>query len=158
MVFLALTTAGRDEWVLDSGAACHITDDVSKMTNLKQLEEPIAIVYRSQSQLFNGAQAKAEALRDVVHKNTRGLRAESIILSDVLLVPAATVNLLSNARAVSKGMHFLFHSKGYKIMKELVIMTTYHKGVYGMSGNTAFLAQKTPMLSNLAQALWSSGI
>ena len=142
MAFSALTTASGDEWALDSGASRHITGDVSKMTHLKQLEEPITIT------LFNRDQAKAEAMGDVVLKNIRGSRAESITLTDVLLVPAATVNLLSIARATSKGMHFLFNSKGCKIMKdgELVIMATYQNGVYGMSGNTALLAQETPML------------
>ena len=142
MAFLALTTASGDEWALESGASRHITGNVSKMTHLKQLEEPITIT------LFNGDQAKAEAMGDVVLKNIRGSRAESITLTDVLLVPAATVNLLSIARAASKGMHFLFNSKGCKIMKdgELVIMATYQNGVYGMSGNTALLAQETPML------------
>ena len=45
-------------------------------------------------------------------------------------------------------MHFLFNSKGCKIMKdgELVIMATYQNGVYGMSGNTVLLPQETPML------------
>ena len=112
------------------------------MTNLKQLEKPVTIT------LFNGDQAKAEAMGDVVLKNIRGSRAESITLTDVLLVPAATVNLLSIARATSKNLHFLFHSKGCRIMQddELVIMTTYQNGVYGMSGNTALLAQETLML------------
>ena len=120
MAFAALTTASVDERVLDSGASRHITGNASKMTNLKQLEEPVTIA------LFNGAQAKAEAMGDVVLKNLRSSRAESSTLTDVLLVPAAVVTLLSIAAATSKGMHFLFHSEGCNIMKggKLVFMTT----------------------------------
>ena len=58
--------------MLDSGASRHITGDVSRMNHLKQLQEPITIT------LFNGDQAKAEAMRDVVLKDIRGSRAESI--------------------------------------------------------------------------------
>ena len=95
--FAALTTASGDEWVLDSGASRHIIGDVSKMTHLKQLGKLITIT------LFKGDQAKAEAMEDVVLKNIRGSRAESITLTDVLLVPAATVSLLSIEEQPAKG-------------------------------------------------------
>ena len=93
----------------------------------------------------NGSKASVEAVGDVVLR-IPGSEVDTITLTDVYLVPDATMNLFSIRSAVKRGVEFLFSrdkSGEYCMMRKdgrLLMRGDAHGGVFGMVGHAAHVA------------------
>lgn len=92
-------------WVLDTGASRHITWDESILLNARPMMDNVTITFG------NGATGKATAIGEVL-LNTSDAK---ISLSDVLLIPEATENLISVRHATKRGVEFKFCSNRCEI-------------------------------------------
>ena len=92
-------TESHQDWVLDSGASHHITNDQSLLVN----ERPsnVAITFG------NGASANAISEGDVL-LGMGLVSARQITLKDVLCIPSATANLFSIPCAAARGAEITF--------------------------------------------------
>ena len=124
-------------WLLDSGASSRIAMSQTGMSNLRPAE---ANRYNT---FGNGAQAKVEALGDLVMK-VPGSEVETLTLTDVLHVPEATMNLFSIRSAVKRGVEFVFSKDkfgDYCTMSEdgrlLNRSDARGAGLFGMIGHCA---------------------
>jgi len=85
-------------WVLDTGASRHMTGDRSILLNPRPLDDDITITFG------NGGTGKATACGEVLlHTSGNTFR-----LTDVLLIPEATENLISIRHATTRGLDFKF--------------------------------------------------
>jgi hypothetical protein len=82
-------------WVLDSGASRHMTSNKHALFNVHPLEESITITFG------NGGTGKATAVGEHTPQHT-------FHLTDVLLIPQATENLISVRHAAKRGVEFKF--------------------------------------------------
>jgi transposase InsO family protein len=140
---LALTAAASapssfQEWVLDSGASRHITNDLSLLHKPRSLDEEVCITFG------NMEQTKATAVGDVALKGITGASVPLVWLTDVLFVPGASSNLLSVPQAVKKGVEFSFTADGCVVSKRgYTIAEAYNNGgLYTLRcGERAFTAK-----------------
>lgn len=87
-------------WVLDTGASRHITMDENILLNARPMEDNITITFG------NGGTGKATAIGEVLLHTPDA----TICLSEVLLIPEATENLISVRHATKRGIEFKFCS------------------------------------------------
>ena len=90
------------EWIIDSGATCHVCHDYSLFSELQNLEKPFDIA------LGDGHTLKAIGRGTVVLMLESGSLRRKCKLNDVLYVSELTYNLLSVSKAVDKGISFTF--------------------------------------------------
>ena len=83
------------DWILDSGATYHITNDKSCMINIVELDDPIIIQGAGSETFF------AKIMGDLYVGN--------ILLKNVLYVPEIKANLLSVPVATRNGAAFMFN-------------------------------------------------
>ena len=97
------------DWIIDSGASCHMCKDESTFKDLKELETPKEIT------LGDGYCVKAIA-KGTIHMYTNEQR--KIELKDVLLIPNLSFNLLSVAKTAKSGKDFRFSDTSCQIIGE----------------------------------------
>ena len=90
------------DWIVDSGATCHVCHDRSLFTDLENLKQPLDIV------LGDGRSLNATASGTVILTLESGSFKRKCKFYDVLYVPELTYNLLSVSKAVGKGVSFTF--------------------------------------------------
>ena len=135
----------EQEWVLDSGASRHITNDSSKMFNMRRLDMEVAITFG------NGAQSKASVIGDIIMTDIQGSNVERIILRDVLYIPEAWANLLSIPHSVKNGVKFEFGNSICSILKDgiLIAKAMHQNGLYcirSYATEKALQAKESPEL------------
>jgi transposase InsO family protein len=141
----AVATSGGEEWVLDSGASQHITNDFASMLNVRKLSHDVTIMFG------NGARGRAEAIGEVDITNLCNGDVDTVTLTNVLYVPGAAANLLSIPKAVSNGIDFRFRPDKCEVWTDssLVATAVHHHGVYSLQLEqleSAMLAQDSPQL------------
>ena len=92
-------------WVLDTGASRHITGDRSILLNPRPLDNDIKITFG------NGGTGKATACGEVLLHSS----GNTFQLTDVLLIPEATENLISIRHATNRGLDFKFSAERCEI-------------------------------------------
>lgn len=95
-------------WVLDTGASRHITGDKSILLNPRPLDSDITITFG------NGGKGEATAIGDVLLKTSEA----TFWLTDVLLIPEASENLISVRHATKRGLDFRFNSDRCEIGRD----------------------------------------
>ena len=90
------------DWIVDSGATCHVCNDRSSFVELSFLQTPLDIT------LGDGHALKAIGRGIVTLMLESDFSKRKCKLSDVLYVPELTYNLLSVSKAVEKGVSFTF--------------------------------------------------
>lgn len=85
-------------WVLDTGASRHMTGDESILLNPRPLDNEITITFG------NGGTGKATACGEVLLRTSGNV----FELTNVLLIPEATENLISIRHATNRGLDFKF--------------------------------------------------
>ena len=95
---LSADSNAHDQWILDSGATCHMCNDEAMFSHLRALRSPLNVT------LGDGRNLQAVGRGNVVltMKLPQG-KTESCTLHDVLLVPDLAYNLLSVTSASKKG-------------------------------------------------------
>jgi len=106
--------------VLDSGSSNHITNDLSKLRNVRQTDCKMTITFGNGGQLLAEAIGDAEFCTDVPNDDTK----QKIILRDVLYVPTATANLLSVRCATRNGAAFRFSDDSCIIIHDGKVIAT----------------------------------
>ena len=89
-------------WIVDSGATCHVCNDSSLFIELHNLKNPLDII------LGDGHTLRATRCGTVILMLKSGSLNRNCKLHDVLYVPELTYNLLSVSKAVEKGASFIF--------------------------------------------------
>lgn len=116
-----------ERWVLDTGASRHLTPNKSILLNPRPLDEDITITFG------NGSIGKATAIGEVVLHT----RSATFRLSNVLLIPEATENLISVRYATKRGLNFTFAAHGCAISgngRRLAVAPCIQDAVYYLTG------------------------
>ena len=100
------------EWIIDSGATCHVCHDRSLFTELQNLKKPLDII------LGDGRTLKATGCGTVILILESGSLKRKCKLYNVLYVSELTYNLLSVSKAVDKGVSFTF-SESKCVIKDI---------------------------------------
>ena len=116
-------TGGKGEWVIDSGASQHMTNDLSLMKPGSQVEVAHLV------HMGNGTIAKASCRGSIeidLQQDTD--QEDSVILREVLGVPDLSKNLLSVTACLNNGCDVLFESASNlcKIKHKNTIIATAH--------------------------------
>ena len=90
------------DWIVDSGATCHVCHDRSLFTELENLKKPLDII------LGDGRTLNATGCGTVILILESDSLKRKCKFYDVLYVPELTYNLLSVSKAVDKGISFTF--------------------------------------------------
>ena len=106
---VALTAAksftSTGDWLMDSGASCHMTPNQEQLEDYQSLDRPEPITFG------NGEQGRALGRGQAWIKTNRC----EIRLMEVLYVPELTVSLFSITAATSRGASISFHGQKGKI-------------------------------------------
>ena len=116
-------------WVLDSGASRHITGDQSILLNPRPLDKDITVTFG------NGGTGKATACGEVLMHSA----GKDFQLTDVLLIPEATENLISIRHATTRGLDFKFCADRCEISQgALPVACAYSVGdsIYYLDGRS----------------------
>ena len=104
-----LPADSKQDWLIDSGAGRHITNNQNLLFNTRNLSEDIIVHYG------NGSSAKAYGMGDVMLMD-EATDKPKIILRNVLWEPTAKVNFLSVKQSSKSGASFLFKESSCDIM------------------------------------------
>ena len=132
---LALAVTGSIDtadtrWILDSGASKHITSSADGMINVRDLTTSDCKVT-----FANGQHQPVTAMGDLRISGNGVIKP--FTLTDVLVVPGATANLLSIPAAVARGATFTFqHDIAHIHLRDAMIATARRgtDGVYSLNG------------------------
>lgn len=91
-----------EQWIVDSGATCHMCNNVDSFESLESLNEPLKIT------LGDGRSVKATQRGRVKIVTQLEGRQETCTLNEVLLVPELAFNLLSVSKASERGVSVSF--------------------------------------------------
>ena len=140
----ALSTDGRinGEWILDSGATCHMCNKQSMFNDLQVLSPPLSVT------LGDGRDLKATGRGNVVlTMNLPQGNTKTCTLHDVLLVPDLAYNLLSITAVSKRGKVTTFTQVGCEIrdFKSKLVASGHRKGSlyyldHGGSTHRAYLS------------------
>ena len=101
------------DWIIDSGATCHMCNDESLFMKIENLETPQEIT------LGDGYWVKAVAKGTIELSTNSFVKSETgFILESVLLVPKLAYSLLSVAKLTKSGKSFEFSESSCKIIDE----------------------------------------
>jgi hypothetical protein len=123
----ALSTDGRinGEWILDSGATCHMCNKQSMFNDLQVLSPPLSVT------LGDGRDLKATGRGNVVlTMNLPQGNTKTCTLHDVLLVPDLAYNLLSITAVSKRGELTTFTQVGCEIrdFKSKLVSSGHREG------------------------------
>ena len=111
VVTQALTSSCKGDWIIDSGATCHMSNDESFFVEMKKLSVPQNVM------LGDGCSLKGIATGNVLLETLLpDGKTTHCTLSNVLLVPELSYSLLSVSKAASAGKITKFDKRGCEIM------------------------------------------
>jgi len=118
-----LSPIGRREkgvWLLDSGCSIHMTFDMTAFRKLKPLEKEVEIL------VGNNVFIQAEGQGDIPLDTPQG----PVLLTDVLLVPELSSNLVSYTRLMQRGCTIVSTPTGVTVFEEYggLLLTANEKG------------------------------
>ena len=114
-------------WIIDSGATCHICNDRSFFVDMKSLEKPLDIA------LEDSCVLKAQGTGTVILMIQSGSLERKCKLHNVLYVPELAYNLMSVAKAIERGADLVFNDRGCMIKDanhKLIAMATKVGNLY----------------------------
>ena len=141
------------QWILDSGATCHMYNKESMFSNLQALSTPVNVT------LGDGRNLKAVGRGNVVlTMNLPQGKVESCTLHDVLLVPDLAYNLLSVTSTSKKGKTTTFTEVGCEIrdFKSKLITSGYREGslYYLDQGGPIYQACSSSHQNSSKETIW----
>lgn len=110
---LSITRESSNDWIVDSGATCHMCHDKDIFCSYQELEKPVKVT------LGDGRQVEALGQGKVTIKvQLNSNKYKRLRLHQVLLVPDLSYNLLSVAKAAEYGKTTVFNHTGGEIRSE----------------------------------------
>ena len=107
----ALSASATSNWIIDSGATCHMCNDKMLFSNLESLDKPQEV------SLGDGHVSKATAQGVVfLEMKLPGGKTRNCKLIDVLYVPKLSYSLLSVSKATESGKTTKFDETGCQIL------------------------------------------
>ena len=103
----------QSEWIVDSGASCHVCNNRGLFVVFENLEKPVDII------LGDGDTPNAVGCGAVMLTMKSGQLERRCKLHDVLYVPELSYNLLSVLKAVERGVSFTFNDQACIIQAEI---------------------------------------
>ena len=109
----ALSASSKRNWIVDSGATCHMSNDKEVFNELKSLDAPQEVTLGDGHALQ--ATAKGTVTLEMLLPDGSTKRCK---LNDVLLVPTLSHSLLSVSKASEAGKVTRFDNSGCEILNE----------------------------------------
>lgn len=109
------------KWFLDSGCSDHMVTDITYLTDVKSLEQPIKVSIANKGGYMIAT--KSGNLLTFCHTNGK---MQKIRITDILVVPHLRYNLLSVRRIVQAGFQVLFKGSVVEIKKKSQLLATGH--------------------------------
>lgn len=127
---LSAWSEGVQEWVLDSGASHHVTNDIKNLTRIKDQDLARATTIKFGNNTMESAAAVGDVELDT-YIASLGFW-QRIILQDVLFVPTASDNMLSVRRATKNGAQLAFSGDSclIKLRGEVIAEASGSSGIY----------------------------
>lgn len=143
----------RDQWILDSGATCHMCNDKSMFYTLQALPGSVKVT------LGDGRSLQAVGRGSVtLNMKLSHNKAETCTLHDVLLVPDLAFNLLSITSASKRGKVTVFTNTKCEIRnsRSKLVATGRREGsLYFLNqGGVAHLACPSSDQNNSREMIW----
>ena len=110
---LGLATSKKSNWIVDSGATCHMCKDVQVFDHISVLDVPQDITVGDGYSVR--ATGKGNVILDMYLPNGKIKRCK---LADVLLVKDLSYNLLSVSKAAATGKKFEFEQSFCKLVDD----------------------------------------
>ena len=107
-----LNNCSSADWIIDSGASCHMTNNKELLENCCKLENEVLI------KVGDGRKLKSTIHGTVTIRVEINGTTKRLILSDVLYVPDLAFNLISVKKCTSKGLSAVFSSNKCVFMKQ----------------------------------------
>lgn len=114
------------DWCFDSGASCHMCNQVDKFENFSETERKEILLADGGSVISQGK--GTVKLRIMIEGN----RSVNVTISDVLFVPELDENLISVSKMTNKEFDVLFSGKQCFLIKgnERFLVAEFHNGLY----------------------------
>lgn len=110
---LSTTCKFSNEWIVDSGATCHMCQDDKLFSDINYLENPVEVT------LGDGNKVEGTAQGTVTIKvKLQSGKSRKLQLHDVLLVPELSYNLLSVPKAAEYGKTTVFKKSSAEIIDD----------------------------------------
>jgi hypothetical protein len=103
-----------NRWIIDSGATCHMCNDVSQFVKLHNLEKPEDVTLGDGHVVI----ATGWGVVKTEIESPNGQKGKSCVLQDVLYVPSLSYNLVSVSKATKSGKTVKFNEDGCHILDE----------------------------------------
>jgi hypothetical protein len=116
----------RMEWILDSGARAHIVNDATVARNVKVTKQKVAMV--------DGTAVAAQGICSIDVTSIVDGKEVSITLHDVLLVPEAPYNLLSQNAVQDRGIEVHAKGKTTRLLYNGRVVAVARCNAYALSG------------------------
>ena len=110
---LATSTVSRCDWIVDSGATCHMSDDKAQFVDLRPLPTSQEVTLGDGHTLEATAEGTVLLETLLPDGSTKECR-----LKNVLFVPKLSYSLLSVSEAAIAGKATKFYKVGYEILNE----------------------------------------
>jgi len=139
----ALSASATNNWIVDSGATCHMCNNDKLFVNIHSLQQPLEIMLGDGHALEATGQGVVTLEMKLPNGKTRRCK-----LHDVLFVPKLSYNLLSVSKAAEAGKMAEFNKAGCQILnanKKLIAATTRVGSLYCLD------CQSKPLLEGSMQ-------
>ncbi|OWZ02920.1 polyprotein [Phytophthora megakarya] len=130
----AVTQASQSEWLLDSGASAHVTNDVVDLKDAAPISERINIVVADGTVLTAELVGTVEILLDDGSK---------LLVNGVLYIPGLSKKLLAVAKIVERGIRVPFVGNVCELSQGGKTFLTLENGAHGLfSVNTRLVVRE----------------
>lgn len=108
-------TFNEEDWIIDSGATAHMCKDIKWFSNLKRCEDSVTVA--------NNEHLACVGRGDV----TILVKNDTITLTDVMLIPGLSTNLISVSKLCEKALSVRFQRESCLILRGDSLITTASK-------------------------------
>ena len=149
---LSACSNGHDQWILNSGATCHMCNTTATFDDLQPLPKPLNVT------LGDGRNVQAAGQGNVVLMMNLSQGKESCTLHNVLLVPDLAYNLISVTAAGKRGKVTTFSDTKCEIRdsKSKLVATGHREGslYYLDHGGPIHQAHSSSDGNNCKETIW----
>ena len=135
----ALSASATNNWIVDSGATCHMCNNDKLFVNIRSMQQPLEIMLADGHALEATGQGVVALEMKLPDGKTRRCK-----LHDVLFVPKLSYNLLSVSKAEA-GKMAEFNKAGCQILddnKKLIAAATRRGSLYYLDCQTKTTSQR----------------
>ena len=147
----ALSANSTSNWIVDSGATCHMCSDDKLFANLQRLEKPVDVTLGDGRALMATSRGTVSMEMKLPNNKTRRCK-----LLDVLYVPNLSYNLLSVSKAAEAGKVTNFddiHCQIFDSKRKLIAVATRIGSLYYLNCKSS-REQASPIKEESKENMW----